>query len=303
MIRSTNCKSPLLIPRETTGPYFLQQQQQQYPVPLHPSAPLSTTYHNMCDSCACTHFSPHLWKAGECRDCHHPITSHAIVPTPEVVTRQVEIQPKNTHSFVGKLSHDKLEPFSRPEDQSLSGSGGTTRGGRNSTNLSTQYEPSPRLSINGRLQPIDEGPIPASRHRRTSSYNKPDGINNTMHRRTSSYGKPEGEGSPLAYEDRLSASYRKSREVQAKRKSISEAGGDHNEKEHHRSLIIEELVVTERDYCRDMDYLTQVCFIFFLKNSLSYILHHTPFIVLLYQYHRFVIHFYFILYPILIYHR
>jgi hypothetical protein len=170
-------------------------------------------------------------------------------------------------SFVGKLSQDKLEPFSHIEDQnSLRGSGGISRG-RNSTNLSTQRDSS-RLSINGYLQPVDDGPVPASRHRRSSSYNKTreDGTTNTMHRRTSSYGKPvEGEnGSPsLAYEERLSASYRKSREVQAKRKSISEACGDYNEKEHHRSLIIEELVVTERDYCRDMDYLTQVWLLFY----------------------------------------
>jgi hypothetical protein len=80
-----------------------------------------------------------------------------------------------------------------------------------------------------------------------------------MHRRTSSYGKPaESEVNPMAYEDRLAASYRKSKEIQAKRKSISEAGGDYNEKEQHRKMIIEEIVATERDYCRDMDYLIQV---------------------------------------------
>lgn len=226
----------------------------------------------MCDTCACTSFSPHLWKAGECRDCHHPITSHAIVPT--ITTEEpvitVDTQ-RHSHSFVGKLSVDKFEPFSHPED-ALNNSGGINRG-RNSISLATQYASPSRLSINnGRLQPIDEGPVPVSRHRRTSSYGNRDGNpNNTMHRRTSSYGKPlEGfagspSGSPMAYEDRLSASYRKSREIQAKRKSISEAGagagagaGDYNQKEHHRSLIIEELVATERDYCKDMDYLTQV---------------------------------------------
>lgn len=161
------------------------------------------------------------------------------------------------HTFVGKLSVDKLEPFSQYEDPcSLKSSGGSNRG-RNSI----IYDPS-RLSVNGLLQPSDE---PTSRgHRRSSSYgNKSsgDGHNQsgTMHRRTSSYGKPaEGEGSPIAYEDRLAASYRKSREIQAKRKSISEAGGDYNEKEQHRTMIIEEIVATERDYCRDMDYLIQV---------------------------------------------
>jgi hypothetical protein len=247
-------------------PFFLQHTTNRTH-PVYYLSPPPNNFHtsSMCDSCACTSFSPHLWKAGECRDCHHPITSHAIVPTiEEPATNHVEMQQK--HTFVGKLSHDKLEPFSLFEEQNtLTGSGGISRG-RDSANFSTLRNSS-RLSITGRLQPFDDGPVPVStRHRRSASYNKTmqDGNQNTtMHRRTSSHGKPAESdgihGSPLAYEDRLSASYRKSREIQAKRKSFSDASGDYNEKEHHRTMIIEELVVTERDYCRDMDYLTQVC--------------------------------------------
>jgi hypothetical protein len=63
----------------------------------------------MCDSCECTGFEPHLWKAGKCRACNHPLDSHhsstIVVPPTE----------EQTTESIGKLSVERLEPFSKLE--------------------------------------------------------------------------------------------------------------------------------------------------------------------------------------------
>jgi hypothetical protein len=206
----------------------------------------------MCDKCACTSFSPHLWKAGECRECHHSISEHALVPVPATDNNTIQnTETTQRHSFVGKLSVDKLEPFS----QELNPLTAISSVGRARTSLIIPNDQSgARLSVNygsresSHLQPSE---VDAA----INTINTTNPTNARIMRRSASF-KAVGEvDTTTTYEQRLSASYRKSREI--KRKSLSEIGGD-TAKAQHRAMIIDELVVTERDYCRDLDYLTQV---------------------------------------------
>jgi hypothetical protein len=207
----------------------------------------------MCDICDCKSFSPHLWKAGECRDCHHPIGHHLLVPVEDSVTllsNSAELAQK--HVVIGKLTVDKLEPFIRPPEESnpLTSSGSVGRV-RTSITLTPAGDDQVvrRLSANFRLS------------REISTQDGGTSVNNM--RRSPSFKSAQmtisEEGEPTTtYEQRLSASYRKSREIIAKRKSVSEGSGEKIDSTEHRMLAIEELVVTERDYCRDLDYLIQV---------------------------------------------
>lgn len=221
----------------------------------------------MCDKCPCSSFSPHLWKPGECRDCHHSIAEHAIVPidtssllsssSSDNLSTSTSTPESKQYNFVGKLSVDKLEPFSQTTDGNPlvhSGSLGRPR--------STVFTPplhhdlsAARLSVNNNDTTRLQVPSRADTSKGDGSLQP-----HTMRKSQSFKGIGVGdtESSPGSYEQRLSASFRKSREIQAKRKSSApDVAGD--TKEIHRGMIIEELVVTERDYCRDLDYLVQVC--------------------------------------------
>lgn len=229
----------------------------------------------MCDKCPCSSFSAHLWKPGECRDCHHSITEHAIVPvdtasSPSPLLSSTSSSSLDTtfnhdtqkHTFVGKLSVDKLEPFSHPSTPEASPLLHSTSLGRLSVTITPPLrsdQSATRLSVNNNIT-RDTTRLQPEQHDNNKEIRS--GQHNTMRKSASFKGigiNDNAEGmSPGTYEQRLSASFRKSREIQAKRKSSTDLVGD-NSKDAHRGLIIEELVVTERDYCRDLDYLIQVC--------------------------------------------
>lgn len=187
----------------------------------------------MCDICACASFSPHLWKAGVCRDCHHSIGNHALLPVEcasPLEGSTITLEPPQKHSFVGKLSVDKLEPFLQED---IANPLASSNSGRIRTSII--ITPSD-----------DQGQQRSYRQSREIAFRLP--------------GEDEEENVVgNTYGERLSASYRKSKEIFSKRRSLSGESEDKaNSSEQQRGLVIEELVATERDYCRDLDYLTQV---------------------------------------------
>lgn len=206
----------------------------------------------MCDVnlCECKTFSPHLWKAGECRDCHHPIGNHNIVREEPELTLQSSGE---LLKHVGKLSVDKLEPFNKPEEippLTTSGSFGKVR-----TSITITAPPGDDLAARR---------LSTNNFRHSREFNKSPSAESINIRRSPSYRSPQRtiteEGESPSYEERLSVSYRKSREMQLSKRVSSENLHEDksNSKEQQRALVIDELVVTERDYCRDLDYLVQV---------------------------------------------
>lgn len=75
---------------------------------------LITLYNIMCDFdyCTCSSFAPHLWKIGECRECHHPLASHTKVNTGSLPATSLEKRIEEFH--VRKLSSERLQPFNSP---------------------------------------------------------------------------------------------------------------------------------------------------------------------------------------------